>query len=54
MGRDLYPEVVLGREKRDPWLGKPEHVRIATIGVYAFGGLMLLLVVTAFVAAFIG
>ena len=48
-----YARSMLGREKQDPWLGKPEHVRIATIAVYVFGGLMLLLVVSAFVAAFV-
>ncbi len=53
-GAGFYPEDVLGRENKDPWLGKPEHMRIATVGVYIFGGLMLVLVVTAFVAAFVG
>jgi len=45
---------VFGREKQHPWLGKPEHERIVTIAVYIFGGLMLLLILSAFVAAVIG
>lgn len=52
--RPAYAQGVLGREKQHPWLGKPEHMRIATIGVYVFGGLMLALVLSAFVAAIIG
>ena len=49
-----YPGGVFGREKQHPWLGKPEHERIVTIAVYIFGGLMLLLILSAFVAAVIG